>query len=381
MKKLYWRPQKVSSSAMALIAVLSAASVFAVEEFRVRERQPFFPEKFEAAQTARRAFEVIKEAKARRKIPLDKEIDPLESGMIGELNSEVTTNSGHLPAKITTLNPNFAAVVFEMLKELDVGEHDVVAVGMSGSFPAMNVHVMAALKAIKADPVFIASVGASQWGANQPKMMWPDMEKVLREKHVFTYTSSIATRGGIEDVGLGITPTGLKLMDRSIERAGLINMNPVSYMDSLERRMTIYRNFAGARPIKAYINVGGGTTSVGTEVGKRLLKPGINRSIPREAEAIDSVMVRFLTNDVPVIHITKIEDLAARYGLPVAPTIMPPDGEGKIFVKEVYNDKLAGGALAVILFLLLAFVRFDWGYLVMAREKKHSGSGRPAPMV
>ncbi len=125
----------------------------------------------------------------RKNLPIDPESDPAQTGLIGELLSPLTTNPGHLPAKQTSANPNFSAVIIHLLKRAGVKEGDKVAVGFSGSFPALNICVLAAIDTLKADPIVISSAGSSQWGANHPDFMWPDMEKLLHEKHVFPYRS------------------------------------------------------------------------------------------------------------------------------------------------------------------------------------------------
>ena len=83
--------------------------------------------------------------------------------------------------------------------------------------------------------------------------------------------------------------------------------------------MALYREHAGSRPIRAYVNVGGGTSSVGTRRAKFAFQPGINRRTPPRAALIDSVMARFLDEGVPVIHFLQVNRMAQRYGLPLSP--------------------------------------------------------------
>ena len=40
---------------------------------------------------------------------------------------------------------------------------DAVAIGYSGSFPALNICVMAAVETLQLEPIGIASASASQW--------------------------------------------------------------------------------------------------------------------------------------------------------------------------------------------------------------------------
>lgn len=380
MKKLYWRPQRTSLRVLLILAAASAIALVSVETFRVREVQPFFKEKMGAARLALHAFQTVRKERLQRGIPIDAEADPVRSGLIGQLLSPVTTNTGHLPAKQTTINPNFAAIVVHLLKRAGVNPGDGVAVGLSGSFPALNVTVLAALQTVKAKALVVSSAGASQWGANNPALMWPDIESVLYRSRVFSIRSIAVSYGGIDDRALGLGKAGKELIDQAIRRNGLALLEVKSYIDGLEKRMALYRERSSDVEIKAYINVGGGTTSVGTHIGKHLFKPGLNRRAPRGAN-IDSVMMRFATRGIPVIHLTQISELALRYGLQAQPKRMPPVGEGKIFSREVYNRWLAGAVLAALVLMLFAFLRLDWGYRLFPSRKHDDNADRPEQMV
>jgi len=352
-----------------------------VETFRTQQRQRFYAEKKRAARLALRAFEAIKAEREERRLRIRKETDPAESGIIGILLSYVTTNNGHLPAKQTSVNPNFAAAIVDMLMRADVKAGDTVALGMSGSFPALNICSLAAAEALKLQPIIIASAGASQWGANIPKFMWPDMEHTLEKQRIFRHPAVAMSLGGIDDQALGLNDRGRRAIEKAIRRNGYEFLPTESYDDSLEKRMTLYLQHAAGHDIKAYINVGGGTVSVGTKVGKKLFHPGLNRRMPRGPQ-IDSVMSRFAQRDVPVIHLSQIHKLADRYGFPLMPTKTPPVGEGKIYQREAYNPWLAGGGLLLIIALLVAFLRLDWGYrLLTSSGPADKGSHRPQPMV
>ncbi len=381
MKTLYWRPQKISRKVLLIVALISAAGILSVEMFRVKEQQEYYKEKVQAARLARRAFEVIKEERLRRGISIEPEADPSLSGLIGALLTETTTNPGHLPAKQTTINPNFSALIVHYLKRIGAEPGDTVAVGLSGSFPAMNIAVLTALETLKLQPIVISSVGASQWGANLPQFLWPDMEHTLYDQRIISFRSVAASLGGIEDRALGLSNRGRQLIEGAITRHNLRFIQEPTADESLERRMAIYREHAAGSEVKAYVNVGGGTASVGTKVGKRLFRPGLNRFPPPGSSMIDSVMTRFSVVGVPVIHMTKIDTIAERYGLPLQPVLTPAVGEGKIFVREEYNTYLAGGLLATILLLLWVLIRLDWGYRVFSAGRRPPQASHPEPMV
>lgn len=381
MRKLYWRPQRVSRRILVLIAVVAAAGMVSVEAFKMEEKQPYYAEKLKAARLANKAFDAIREERERRRIPVDPEVDPSRSGLIGELLSKVTTNPGHLPAKQTSINPNFAAVMVHLLRRAGASEGDAVPVGLSGSFPAINICVLSAIQSIEAHPIVITSVGASQWGANNPDFLWPVMEKTLTDRRLFRRGSIAYSLGGINDRALGLSKEGRSALADAIANSGVPRIEARTYADSVEQRWAYYRENGGDRSVAVYINVGGGTTSVGTRVGKQMFKPGLNRYPPKGASDIDSVMARYAHEGVPVIHISKIDHLAVTYGLPLQPQSIPAIGEGNVYRKRVYQVPFAVATLALIAVMLITLVRLDWGQRILSGWRRDPPSGRPQRMV
>ena len=54
-----------------------------------------------------------------------------------------------LDAKLTTLDPNFAAGMVELMDQLGLQKNDTVAVLVNGSMPGANMAVLSALKAME----------------------------------------------------------------------------------------------------------------------------------------------------------------------------------------------------------------------------------------
>lgn len=381
MIKVHWRPRQVSRTALGLIALLSVSGFAAVEAFQVQTKQRYHKEKLAASHLAAEAFEVLGRERAKMGHKPDPISDPTGSGLMGELMTSVTSNSGNIRAKQTTINPNFAAVVVDMLRRAGVESGDTIAVGFSGSFPALNICVMAAAKTLDVKAVIISSNSASQWGANSPELLWVEWEKILVEKKVFTERSIAASIGGIEDRGLGMSAEGRDVITAAIQRVGVPLLVPRDYADSVEQRMAAFAAGAGGATIEAYVNVGGGTTSVGTRVGKHIFKPGLNIRPPVGGPAIDSVMSRFADEGVPVIHLINVNPIARRYGLEVSPKKMPTVGVGKVFSRAEYNPWIAGGFLLAIFAALYAFVRSDVGFRIMQLGGRKKGGGHPEPMI
>lgn len=374
MKRIYWRPKGVSTNAMLVIAAISAAAIGVTEGFPEATSEVYLQQMLESSQLANVAMNEVKKERERLRIPIEPIADPAGSGLIGVPISDITTNTGNLLAKQTTINPNWAAVAVQLLREAGVREGDVVAVGVSGSFPGLNIAVYSALVSMRAKAIIIASASSSQWGANHPKLLWLDMERLLFSRKIFPYRSVATSMGGAEDRAAGLSEEGREILLRAMKRSKLPLIEPENYAESVVERISLYREHAEGRPIAAYVNVGGGTSSVGTRRSKFAFKPGLNTATPPRAALIDSVMARFLDEKVPVIHFLQINRMAQRYGLPVSPQVRPPVGTGLVFLQQRYNPWLAGGALSTVVAALFLFIRSGRGRMALQsarREEEH----------
>lgn len=350
MKTMYWNPGR-SLSNLVVVALVALAGVVLVDHSSIDARGPEAV-RLAAARRAQQCHEVIRQARLERGHPIEWKIDPARTGLLGTHLTPITSVSGHLESKQTSANPNFAAAIVRMLQEAGVKPGDCVAIGWSGSFPALNSCVCAAVEEMKLHPVAIASAAASQYGANFPDYLWIDMEHELYDAGLISFRSVAASRGGYEDRAAGVTPEGRALLEAGIERNGLQFIDCQTTEESLEERMRLYHEHAAGRPIRAYINVGGGTVSVGRSVGKKLYEPGLNLTATPEALQIDSVMTRFAREGTPLIHVVQIVDLAHAWGFPVAPRTTPIVGRGS-FYANTGKRWLAAGFLVTIVVLLV----------------------------
>lgn len=378
MKKLYWKSAKTSWHIHIIIAVISVCLMASVELFQVKVKKPHYREKIRAAKLMQKATEAIRTHRIDNIGPIDTEADPLNSGMIGVLVSPITSNSGEHEAKLATLNPNWAAVMVTLLKKAKVKKGDVVAAGFSGSFPALNIAVLSACEILQLKLVVISSAAASTWGANIPEFSWLDMEKMLFDNRVFSNRSVAASMGGGKDRGIGMSSAGREYLKKIIARNGLELVDEKHEKENLDKRMSIYMENGGEEGVKAFINVGGGTISVGTKIGKKLFKSGLNLDPPYKALSIDSVMTRFAREGVPVIHISGIRKISERYGIPYELKSIPRPGEGALFSSYVYNMTLVYISLFSIIGLLVFLVKLGFGSRIFTSSgKKEKGSREP----
>jgi len=376
--KLYWRPSKVPDRLLFLLAGAALVALVTVETFTSRESSAYYEEMLSASRVAQEAIDRLRPIRGRIE-PINPEVDPTRSGLIGVATSPITSNSGHLEAKQATINPNWAAVAVRMLGEAGVEPGDRVAVAISGSFPALNLAVYAAMQALDVEPVIIVSGAASQWGANVPGFAWMDIARHLRDARIISFKAVSATLGGLDDRGVGLNDEGKRLIREAAERAGIELIVPESYEASVAERIRIYKDEAGKNPIAALINVGGGIATTGPASIDHFFDSGVSRSASSGAFRIPSVMGHFLRQDVPVIHFSGIRNLATRYGMPYPPKQMPGLGSGGVYQAESYRRWLAG--LMIVLLLLLTGVVMRSANIALAAEKRGQEGSSLKPKV
>jgi len=378
MKKLYWKPTRTSWYIHIMIAIVSICLIASVEIFQVKVKKKNYREKIKAAKLMKNSMGVIKKYRISNIGPIDPEADPLDSGMVGYLVSSITSNSGDHDAKLATLNSNWAAVMISLFKKASVKKGDTIAVGLSGSFPAFNIAVLSACEVMELKPIIISSASASTWGANIPELSWLDMEKLLFESRFISNRSVAASMGGGKDRGIGMSKKGRELLKEIISRNGMEYIDEKQEKENLDKRMSIYMEHSGEEEIKAFVNVGGGTISVGTKIGKKLFRSGLNLHPPYKALQIDSVMTRFAKEGVPVIHISGIRKLAEKYKMPFELKSIPRPGDGSLFSSFEYNMTLVTISLIVIIGLLVFLVKMGFGSRMFSgRLKKERGGNEP----
>jgi poly-gamma-glutamate system protein len=386
--KLFWRPSNVSPILLVLVAIASVGGYVIVESYRITHQLPYHRSKVRASRLTQKAFEAVKQTRAKLRIPIDEFTDPNESGLIGKAVSQITSKSGQLPAKQSTLNPNWAAVFVDLYKGARLRKGDTIAMALSGSFPALNIAALAACKTMELEPIILSSVSASMFGANHRKLTWLDMEKSIRDAGLWDYKSVAASYGGIQDIGHGISRKGIRQIKAAIKRNKVDKLtggdcdtqsleNPCLAV-MIEKRINMYKAAAGGTPIRAYINVGGGIASVGSLRHKKSFRSGLNIREPDGGTlGQDGVMHFFLRKDIPVIHISRIKRLANRYNLPWLPPTIPKPGFGGVFYGESYATWLVWCVLIGIVLALFAITRMDTSFLFrrVFNPRKGSSSG------
>ncbi|MEL1235113.1 MAG: poly-gamma-glutamate system protein [Candidatus Neomarinimicrobiota bacterium] len=326
--------------------------------FRTIDVSPSYEDKIEAANLMQKAMSILKNHRMEESVFIDIENDPNETGLVGSPFSLITTDEGDLDSKLTTLDPNFSAVMVELMHQLGLKDGDTIAVLMTGSMPGANIAVLTACKALGVIPITITSVGASQWGANLVDFTWLDMESILFENGLISSRSIAASIGGRNDMGRLLSPSGRDLIMENINKHDLPLIRKERLADNIQHRMDLYSSIQSINKYDAIVNVGGGVASLGTSFNLRLLPPGVvRRNIIQDIVrpgGIEGVFSKFLKFDVPGLHILNIRPLTQEFKMPFAPIPIPEIGVGGLYAIEKYNVWVAGICLIVVSSSVLA---------------------------
>ncbi len=275
------------------------------------------------------------------------EDDRRGTGMIGEPYTFITTTSGSLESKRTTADPDMAALVVQMLYDAGIRPGDTVGAGFSGSFPAMNLAVLSACAAMDVKLVYIASVGASTYGANQPELTFPDMALRLYGEGLIPAPDAFSM-GGYHDCGLDMDPELAGPIRERLEATGIPMLYTEDFSQNIAARMALYEEKG---PIDCFIGVGGNLTTIGQ--GEDTMPYGLVKpNTIKTTDAGSGLMELYNAAGLPVLHILNIKRLVADYGLPFDPEQPTVPGESAIYYNKRFPvfAAIAGlcGAAAIL---------------------------------
>lgn len=345
-----FRPAIQKTRVLAGIAIFNILVFFIASKSTMTVEAQGHDQKIAAAELMQSAMSTLKESRmGSDAVFVDNENDPNETALIGPQYSLITTDEGDLDAKLTTLNPNFAALFVDLFLEAGCKPGDNVAVAVTGSMPGANLALYSAMSILELNPYIITSVGASQWGATDPYFTWLDMESVLIETGVFNFKSAAASIGGKGDTGKGVSLRGRELLWESIYRNDIALIQEANLLNSMDARLDYFSRNGELSDFKAYVNIGGGAASVGPSINARLIPTGVVQAEELRELSGRSVLSEFASAGVSIVHLQDIQDIVIANELAFAPVPLPEIGIGKLYSELKYNLWIAMIALLLTL--------------------------------
>jgi len=351
-----WIKGKLSLIYLFWALIILLVGVLIVEQTKFTAKTPYYDEQIQAAQLMKSSLEAIKKERLKRAIPLDVGLDPNQTGIIGKEYTQLTTSLGNLEAKRTSTNPAFAALLVKYFKEANLKKGDVIAIGASGSFPALIMAALSATKVLELEPLLIYSVGSSEYGANIPEFTFVQMLDSLNEKNIIPYKLLAISMGGYLDQAQGMFyPDSQKTIQYIAQVSGVYFINTDSVEENIQQRMQLYRAASNGKPIKAFVNIGGATPNYGNTNASITYPNGLVINGPKIPDHPERGLIFEYQNlGVPIIHLLNIRNLAVKNGLPIDPIPLPEIGEGGVYRRISYNKYI------IILVIGIEFLYLFW---------------------
>ncbi|GAI92880.1 unnamed protein product, partial [marine sediment metagenome] len=221
-----WIKGKLSLIYLFWALIILLVGLLIIEQTKFTAKTPYYDEQIQAAQLMKNSLETIKEERLKRNIPLNIELDPNQTGIIGKEYTELTTTLGNLEAKRTSTNPAFAALLVKYFKEANLKKGDVIAIGASGSFPALILATLSTARVLELEPLLIYSVGSSEYGANLPEFTFVEMLDSLNKKNILPYKLLAISMGGYLDQVEGMFYSdSQKIIEQITQASGVFLIN------------------------------------------------------------------------------------------------------------------------------------------------------------
>lgn len=304
-----------------MLAIVSLLAGILLSRAMVRyEEHPAASVMRAAALRLQRAEQAIAQARREDGIPPDPESDPFSTGMIGLPSSPLTTTSGDIVAKRTSTHLAFAALTVRWFQELGLHPGDRIAIGASGSFPALLLAVLSACAETGIEPVVIASLGASSYGANIPGFTNAEMLELLYRQSLLPFRAAALSPGGEGDRGISayfsLEPRA-DLHEYALALASRLGVPCIDEPDAAANRAQRLAIYSQGAPIRLFVNIGGADPNFGNDAVSLRIKPGLVMPSAYAEKAAGGLLGYFLGRGIPALHLLDIKSLALAYGIPV----------------------------------------------------------------
>lgn len=348
-----------STLVLSILGALAIALLIIVENSKKFQKEEHYNEKIKAAQLMEKCMKHLKTSFFPSEIALDNINDPNQTGIIGGQFSQITSGRGSLPIKLSTTNANFAAMIVQQIKDAGLKKGDHIGLCFTGSFPALDLATCAAVEVLGLKPVLITSITSSSWGANDPKLTWPDMQKSLYDAKLISFMPIASSIGGNQDLGRTLSREGRSLAELAIKRNGIAYINEGSLEKNIAKRVDLL-NTHSKKQIKLFINVGGGIASLGGNKNAKIIPSGLNTDLKlKDFNEKQGVVFEMVKQGIPIINLLNIGRLMTKYDLPKDPVPLPKIGEGKLYKAYKYDLSIVLITTTVFLGLIGSVMYYD----------------------
>ncbi len=311
---------------------------------------PYARQMEKAAQLHAEAARLIREEKARRGIELAEE-DTLKIGLMGTQFSAITTTLGGLPEKRTSQLPDFAALCVRYFHEAGLKEGDVIGANFSGSYPGLNLAVLCAAEAMGCPVRYSSSIGSSEYGANDPGYVFPEMLKTLFDAGLIPAMPGLITMGGGRDMGGNMMAyvledpddlEAVEAMKKRLEEEGLTPAGIASYAQDIYLHEKLYGD------IRLFVNVGGNSLGLGASEDGRILTVG-NGLLAAQTMTIGArsgLIERYMAKGLPTVHLLGVKALCEEGGIAFDPDEVPRIGSAALYRGKTFSLPAAAAVLA-----------------------------------
>ena len=358
MARKMFRPNLKSGWSLILLFILSVILYLIASHSYVEIKTNHYEEKLAAVNLMQDYLDILETEIEVSGIDIDPINDPFHTGLIGRRLSSITTDRGLLSEKQAAINPNIASIFVEEFGRLKAGDN--VAIGITGSNPAVNLALYAALTVMKLDPKIIVSLSSASYGANREELTWLDMEAILKENGVLGFGANYASIGGSDDRGIGLSDDGMNALREAMIRNNVPLIMGSSLEENVDLRMKAYDEMIDANSrYRLFVNVGAGLANVGSEPNARLIPEGLNTKLAERDFDREGVMMKMAKRNVNVLHVRRIIRWAKKYKLSLSLEEKPVVGEGTIFSSTIHNVTVASICLAILVLAIIAVIVFD----------------------
>ena len=249
----------------------------------------------------------------------------LDTALVGVEWSHLVSTQGSLDAKIASTDPRWAALFIAWFERAGAGPDRPVAIGSSASFPALLLAARIAAEVLGAEPVIVASLSSSNYGATVPEFDLWKIEEILLQTGIVKHPIRALTPGGEGDRVAGFAmEDAAKIfarLDEITESIAKSDNNPdetIIYLpETIEQSSAWRTGLLLADSTAIFVNIGGHAANLGTGIAALALPHGYISPADANKSALGSISITTsaIKRGIPVINALNIQSIMMQEGL------------------------------------------------------------------